>query len=548
MRTAPPLSSLTHFKVNRGPVHGARMSGLGAIIPPVDSVASGSTITLTNDQMAAAIAQAAADYVVLPAAATTPNAADLAVAVNTLNGNIPQVAVAESLPVPSQIGSNYTALSGFYTTPKYRRYAATRAKTLSGMGSTINSGQASTIAAATTTVSLIALDASIGAMAGPIGAAVGVVVGVIMGLFAKKVQSPPTTAAQLQQAATYIATYKQMAGSVIGRAYPLSTIQDMAMAFCINADKYYNNAGGCGNQAGITNTWNEQLARLNLFFTTIANTAIGATVTLRDIPSLPGHGNTNMNVTFEFPNPGVQSPNYILGPLYAQYFYVMCNIFQDSANCAGLQLTAPVPQFYCDLIDWYRAQHAAWDIPAGTVDAPVEYTAVSLQPGQVTTSASTADVAVLTTPAVVAPASVATAALTASSGFSLTDLPGVASTEEGESLTIESNGTALATGGQLVAQTSGASNASILSTSSILPSSLTSTAVVSSVVNPDGSVTGITADGTQITANADGSVTAVDSAGNLLSSLSTTMTSTDWLILLGAGAVLVAYLASRGSK
>jgi hypothetical protein len=169
---------------------------------------------------------------------------------------------------------------------------------------------------------------------------------------------------------------------------------------CINADAEWNNAGGCGNQAGIVNSWNEQLARLNLFFTAIASNAVGATITLQDIPSLPGHGKTNMNVTYSFPNPGAQAPNYILGPLYSQYFFTMCNIFQDEQNCSGWQLSAPMPQYVCDLIDWFRSQHPQWDIPAGTVDPPVTYPTLSLQPGQVNEGTATASVPALSAPAV----------------------------------------------------------------------------------------------------------------------------------------------------
>ena len=190
-------------------------SRLGGILPT--SAASGDTVTLSADQIAAAIAEAAAPYVVLPSSAVTPSAADLSDAIATLGNNVPQVAVATNLPIPAGSGGSYSGLSGFSTSPKYRRYVATQRQ----LGAAMSTGQISTLAAAGTTVSLIALDASIGALAGPIGAAVGVIVGVIAGLFAKKVQSPPTTAAQIQQAATYIAAYKQMAGTVIGRTYPI---------------------------------------------------------------------------------------------------------------------------------------------------------------------------------------------------------------------------------------------------------------------------------------------------------------------------------------
>jgi hypothetical protein len=254
--------------------------------------------------------------------------------------------------------------------------------------------------AAATGASMIAVGAGIGAFAGPIGAAVGAVVGIIAGLFHHKTVSPPTTQAQIDAARNMVFQYKGIAGSCLGRSYPQSVIQDLTMAMCILADVDWNNAGGCGNQAGIVNSWNEQLARLNLFFTALASNPIGAMITLRDIPSLPGHGKTNMNVSYTFPNPGPQAPNYILGPFYAQYFYVMCNIFQNEQNCTGWQLTAPMPQYICDLIDWFRAQHSQWDIPAGTIDPPVVYPTLSLVPGQVNEPNATPTQPALSPPAV----------------------------------------------------------------------------------------------------------------------------------------------------
>lgn len=441
-RNPPQLASLRHFRVNRAP---ARSFGLGAVSTPLPANAvSGSSITMTPDQYSAAIAAAAAPYVSVPDEPITPASSDLGAALATIVGAIPAVPVPGNLPAPSGSGVTFTGLAGFAYPSRVRTG-------LSGLGQTtgdLTASQSKLLTqGAAITASAIALDAGIGSLAGPIGAAVGLVVGIIASLFQHKVASPPTTAAQIASAKQFIAQYSQMAGSVIGRAYPLSTMQDMTMAFCINADAMYNNAGGCGDQEGIQNSWTSQLTYLTNFFTALANTPIGSTVVLRDIPSVLGHGNTNTNVSFQFPNPGVQSPNYILGPLFAQYFYVICNIFQDSANCQGYILTAPVPQFYCDLVDWFRAQHApAWDIPPGTVDAPVEYSTLSLQPGQITTTASTPTVPELTLPAETA-----------------TGAP-VSPLEEGASLTEEPNGTALSTGGALVSATSGQSTAPALST------------------------------------------------------------------------------------
>jgi hypothetical protein len=429
IRQPTPIKDLVYYNPNRAgplPMRSNRVArrpvsafgdlGSTSILP------SGYVVSGTPDQVAATLATMIAPFIAYPSQATTPADEDLADAVATIGATIPQVSVSENLMIPAVNGTEHTALSDI---PLNRNTGLAGFSALGNMGTTtslVSSGAA--IGA-----SAIAIDVGIGAFAGPIGAAVGLVVGIIMGLFAKKAASPPTTQAQIQQAQTFISTYKSMAGTVIGRAYPLSTMQDMAMAFCINADVEYNNAGGCGDQAGIQNTWNEQLARLNLFFTACAANPVGTQITLRDIPSLPGHGNTNMNVTFSFPNPGAQAPNYILAPYYAQYFYTMCNIFQDSANCAGLQLTSPVPQFYCDLIDWYRAQYSSrgWDIPPGTVDAPVEYQNLTLAPGQVNNAAATAATPSLTLAAVVS-----------------------SPLEVGASLTENPNGTATSTGGAVV--------------------------------------------------------------------------------------------------
>jgi hypothetical protein len=408
-RTPTPLNRLATYNPNRavGRRQGT-LAGLGDTGPV--------NLTGTPDQIAAMIA-ANMNVPVLSTPAM-PDLVTLGNAIATINSNVPQVPVQENVPAPSVNGSVHSALSGTRSPLDYLGSHG-----LGGLGA---SSIAIAQSGAAIGASVIAIDVGIGAFAGPIGAAVGLVVGIIASLFHHKTVSPPTTQAQITASQNFIAQYKQIAGTCIGRAYATSTIQDIAMAFCINADVQWNNAGGCGNQAGITNTWNEQLVRLNAFFTAMQSVAVGQTITMRDIPSLPGHGGTNLNVTYEFPNPGVNAPNYILGPYYAQYFYTMCNIFQDEANCAGLQLTAPVPQFYCDLIDWYRAQYPKWDIPAGTIDAPVEYTNLTLAPGQVNTTAATPTVPALTLAAT-----------------------GINPNVIGASLTINSNGTAAETGGSV---------------------------------------------------------------------------------------------------
>ena len=405
----------------------------------------------TPDQIAAMLAANMNLPAQLPAVAVTPDYETLVGAGNLIIASVPAVAQVTNASAPFVQGTTHSAtdfpnplsampalpsiqpqimqsleianmLAGFPLAGGPRsitgRNRMTRLGTLGQSGAPdLNATETKIITtAAGATASALLIGTSIGAFAGPIGAAVGAIVGIVVGLFHHKYVSPPTTQAQIQAAQNLISSYNGIAGHCIGRAYPQSTMQDLTMALCINADVAYNNAGGCGNQAGIANSWNEQLARLNLFFTAMQNAPIGATITLRDIPSLPGHGSTNMNVTYQFPNPGTQAPNYILGPYYSQYFYTMCNIFQDEANCTGWQLTAPTPQYHCDLIDWYRSQHPQWDIPAGTVDAAVEYPTVSLAPGQVNEPTATATVPALSPPAVGISPSTVGASLTETGG------------------------------------------------------------------------------------------------------------------------------------
>jgi len=443
-RTPTPLNQLDYYNPNRRfvPVGrkrlvGPKSRGLGALGA---SSSAPVVLTGTNTQLAAMIA--ANMSVPLPSDMTMPDLVTLGNAIDTINSNIPSVPVQENVPVPSAYGDSHASnLSGIGSPIHY-----SGSRGLQGLGSTTSIVES----AAATGASVIAIDVGIGAFAGPIGAAVGLVVGIIMGLFHKKVVSPPTTQAQITASRNFISQYKQIAGSCIGRAYSTTTMQDITMAFCINADVYYNNAGGCGNQAGITNSWNEQLARLNAFFTAMQGQAVGAMITMRDIPSLPGHGKTNMSVTYEFPNPGVNAPNYILGPYYAQYFYTMCNIFQNEGNCAGWLLSAPVPQYFCDLIDWFRAQHSQWDIPAGTVDSPVEYATLTLQPGQVNTIAATPTVPALTLAATGVNPNVVGASLTINSDGTATETGGTVNTALSNSnplLQAGSSTSALTTGG-----------------------------------------------------------------------------------------------------
>lgn len=368
------------------------LSGLGAF-GALNDVSGGLVLSGTPTQIQAMVAANA--NVPQLSDSVSYDDATLNAAVATIT-SIPQVPKMVTVPIPAKSGITFAA-TGLSGLGAYRGNIQHRS-TLSGLGAgTVPYGAIASVAGASAQEATdISIGASIGAFAGPWGAAIGAVVGAIVGLFHKKVVSPPTTQAQIQASQQFITWYEKIAGTCIGRAFTTTQIQDMVMAFCINGLVQWQNAGGCGDQEGIQNTWNEHQYYIKAFFTGMQNTAVGSQVVLRDNPSLLGRGKTNTSITFSFPNPGVQAPNYILGPLFAQYYYVMCNIFNSEYSCQGLHLTSPVPQFYCDFVDWYRSAYPAWDIPAGTIDAPVQYEALSLAPGQVTTAASTASIPVLT--------------------------------------------------------------------------------------------------------------------------------------------------------
>jgi hypothetical protein len=120
---------------------------------------------------------------------------------------------------------------------------------------------------------------------------------------------------------------------------------------------------------------NEMPIRLNDFFNGLAATPVGSPVTLRDNPNVlghgGGHGSTNPQ-TYSFLNPGVNAPSYVLGPLFAQYMFVECEVCGSSSctysppSCSP-HLNAPLPQLYSDIIDWYRSSRPQWDTPQPNV-------------------------------------------------------------------------------------------------------------------------------------------------------------------------------------
>jgi hypothetical protein len=120
----------------------------------------------------------------------------------------------------------------------------------------------------------------------------------------------------------------------------------------------------------VNNFYNETMTRVNDFLKAIANAAVGATISIHDDPTIQGHlpsENTYFpGITYTFISPGINAPSYVLGPLFAQYFFTMCTIFQSGGACSG-HLNPPMPQFYTDLVDYVRASHAGWDTPQPNV-------------------------------------------------------------------------------------------------------------------------------------------------------------------------------------
>jgi hypothetical protein len=225
------------------------------------------------------------------------------------------------------------------------------------------------------TTSTIAKDISIGTTLGSvvpglgnaIGGAVGAVVGLVEGLFGHKKSIPTVSQADISQAQSWLQQYVQVAGSVVGRNFTSDAINDMLMAMAILNPGFWGRASSSQISApAVGNFVQEEITRIKYFFQSLAVVPVGGIVTLQDIPSIPGHGKTDMNVTYSFTSPGINAPSYILGAYFAQYFFVMCSIFQPAANCAGM-ITAPFPQMHCDILDWVRSTTPAWDTPQPNV-------------------------------------------------------------------------------------------------------------------------------------------------------------------------------------
>lgn len=263
-----------------------------------------------------------------------------------------------NVPVPKIVnGKASSNLSGLYS--------AQRAMAFGGLGASQTSTAISSAAAGAAAGA--ALGTVVPGIGNIIGGAVGAIVGLVGGLFGHKAALPHVTSADVAQAQTWMQQYTQVAGSVIGRGFTQTAIQDMLTAEAI-LDPNFWGRGTSTNLVipAITNFYNEVMTRLGDFFSAMQAVPVGANVTLYDDASIPGHGKTNMAISYSFANPGVNAPSYVLGPIFAQYFYVMCTIYQSPTNCSG-HLAAPIPQMYTDVLDWFRSSHPQWDTPQPNV-------------------------------------------------------------------------------------------------------------------------------------------------------------------------------------
>jgi hypothetical protein len=221
-------------------------------------------------------------------------------------------------------------------------------------------------------------DASAGAAAGSfafgpvgsfIGGLIGGVVGLIEGLFGHKQSVPLITQADITQAKNWYAAYDAISSSTVGRTLSANAIHDMITAEAILNPGFWGlSTSSQINVEEVSNFYGEVMTRVNDFLNAIAHAAVGATISIHDDASIPGHGCGcyHPGVTYTFISPGINAPSYVLGPLFAQYFYTMCMIFRVAQDCTG-HLNPPMPQFYTDLIDYVRAGVAGWDTPQPNV-------------------------------------------------------------------------------------------------------------------------------------------------------------------------------------
>lgn len=294
----------------------------------------------------------------------TPNQA-----VNIIKTVIPPAAgFKPNLKPPLKSGNKSSANLGSVTGRTHYRsqYYGMSFGRLSGPTTIV--GAASTVGGAVAGAEAGALYGSVVPGIGTIvGVAVGAIIGLIGGLFGHKKAIPHVSAQDIANAQAWEQQYVQVAGSVIGRNFNASAINDMITAMAINNPGFWGfKTSGAEYVPDVSNFIQEEFARLRYFLSAVAAVKPGQEVTLTDIPSLPGHGKTNLNVSYSFLSPGITAPSYVLGAYFAQYFFTMCTIFQPPANCAG-HLTAPFPQMHCDILDYVRSSNAAWDTPQPAV-------------------------------------------------------------------------------------------------------------------------------------------------------------------------------------
>lgn len=211
-----------------------------------------------------------------------------------------------------------------------------------------------------------------------VGLAVGAIVGLVAGLFGHKKAIPLVSQADIQQAQGWMQQYTQVAGTVVGRSFGQTTIFDLMTAIAILDPAFWGKSTPQQMSIPAVQVFagTELPTRLQDFFNGMAATPVGATVTLRDNASLPGRaGCTFSPQTYSFANPGVNAPSYVLGPIFAQFMFTMCEVCRSSCGgcvyspiqyCTG-HLQAPLPQLYTDILDYWRSSRPQWDTPQPNV-------------------------------------------------------------------------------------------------------------------------------------------------------------------------------------
>ncbi|MGA9854254.1 MAG: hypothetical protein WBR29_03115 [Gammaproteobacteria bacterium] len=316
--------------------------------PPTVTLSAPDTATVQS-----AIAQVQAGAVL-----TAPQGAGL---ITLVQPNYP-ASTTVNAPATGSGSSTVSNLSGLK-----RLRVPSRHRSLAGLGAT----ECAEIASATGSIVGYVSNFIIPGIGFVVGPAVSAIVGLVEGLFGAKKAIPLVSAQDIAQAQAWYSQYNAIAMTTVGRNFTASSIQDMITAEAILNPGFWGQASS--NQLSIpdvTDFYSEVMTRVNDFLTAVAAAAVGATISIHDDPTIQGHypseGTYFPAITYTFISPGINAPSYVLGPLFAQYFYTMCRIFDDASQCSG-HLNPPMPQFYTDLIDYVRAAHAGWDTPQPNV-------------------------------------------------------------------------------------------------------------------------------------------------------------------------------------